>query len=98
DLVNFQRQVRADEAHRAQAAQAMLLERLLPVIDSFDMAMQGNAWQTVDKNWRIGVEQICSQLRGVLRESGVEEENPLGEAFDPNRHESVSVEQTADKG
>jgi len=44
------------------------------------------AWEKVDKNWRLGVEYIHTQLMKVLGENGLKEMNPIGEKFDPKFH------------
>src|SRR3989304_9814155 len=47
---------------------------LLPVLDSYDMAFQNKeAWEKVDKNWRMGVEYIHQQLLKILSDYGVTE-------------------------
>jgi molecular chaperone GrpE len=43
-----------------------LLMDIVPVLDSFTMAFSNKeAWEKVDQNWRIGVEHIYSQLKGI---------------------------------
>ena len=45
---------------------------------------------------RDGVQMIHDQLVGVLKESGVEPVDALGETFDPNLHEAISQKHTAE--
>jgi molecular chaperone GrpE len=97
DLVNFKRRAEEEESARSIRASARLIEGILPVLDSFEMAMGSEAWQTVDRNWRVGVEHICNQLKGTLRDAGLQEESPMLQPFDPARHESVRIEETQDK-
>jgi len=75
-----------------------MCEQLLPVLDSFDAAM-GNksAWESVDQNWRIGVEYIYQQLVRVLEDSGVTSDNPIGVEFDPVAHESYEYREIPDQ-
>ncbi len=70
-----------------------LLSELIPVLDSFSMAM-GNkeAWEKADKNWRVGVEYIANQLKKVLSDFGLKEIDPLGKTFDPMRDEAIEHE------
>ena len=70
-----------------------LLSELIPVLDSFSMAM-GNkeAWEKADKNWRVGVEYIANQLKKVLSDFGLNEIDPLGKTFDPMRDEAIEHE------
>ena len=52
---------------------------------------QGNkeAWEAVDKNWRMGVEYIFAQLRTVLEGEGVTQFGKIGDTFNPELHESM---------
>ncbi len=96
DLVNYKKEVAAGfERERTRAAETIITD-LLAVVDSFGMAMKGQAWQNVDRNWRMGVEHIHAQLMNVLREHGLETFGKAGDAFDPNIHESVSTASVTD--
>ena len=54
------------------------------------MAMSNKeAWEKADKNWRVGVEYILSQLKKALSDAGLEEVDPLGKRFDPVRDEAA---------
>ncbi len=98
DMVNANK--RHDEERRefAKYANENLIADLIPVLESFDMAM-GNkeAWEKADKNWRIGVEYIYSQLKKGLEDNGLKEYNPLNEKFDHAKHEAVSYEPVSDQ-
>ena len=91
DFVNFKKQNEQDRLQMIKFASKSLLEEILPVLESFDMAMANKeAWEKVEKNWRSGVEYIAKQLHTVLTGNGITEINPLGEAFDLTKHEAVS--------
>jgi len=90
DLINARK--RDEEAHRelAKFANEGLIVELIPVLDSFEMAMKNKeAWDKVEKNWRVGVEYIAQQLKKVLEDNGLQELDPLGKSFDINIHEAV---------
>jgi molecular chaperone GrpE len=93
DFLNFKK----DEAERAKVvnsvARESFAESLLPVLDAYDMAFSNKeAWEKVDKNWRMGVEYIHQQLLKVLAENGIEEiPSKEGDTFDPNVHQSVEI-------
>ena len=68
------------------------IEKLLPLCDSFDMAMHNReAWEAIDANWRSGVEGIHNQLKSILSEYGVTRHGAIGEQFDPHKHEAVGT-------
>ena len=62
---------------------------LLPLADSFDMAMKDPAWQQADSAWKEGIERIYAQLKNILAQNRVESFDPLGEEFNPHEHEAV---------
>jgi molecular chaperone GrpE (heat shock protein) len=75
----------------AFAKEGLILD-LLTSIDNFDMAFANKeVWESVDKNWRVGIEHIHSQLLKTLVEHGLEQFEPLGEQFDHNRHDSIEI-------
>lgn len=100
DLINARKRDEADRQDFVKFANERLIEDLVPVMESFDLAMANKeTWEKVDKNWRIGVEYIYSQLKKVLNDAGLEEINPLGKDFDLNRDEAseyVPVEKESD--
>jgi len=69
-----------------------VLESLLPALDSFDAAMQGDAWEGIDESWRMGMEFVHSQLLGALSQHGVEAYGAVGDTFDTVLHEANSGE------
>lgn len=98
ELVNAKKRMETEQKEQQSFANARLLEDLLPVADSFAMAMANQeAWQSVDANWRTGVEYIHSQLQKVLAEYGLEAIVAENEIFNPQLHESVEFLETDDK-
>ena len=98
DFLNVRKRDSEDnERFKKYAAENLMIE-LLPVLQSFDLAF-GNkeAWEKVDKNWRMGVEYIASQLKAVLEANGLKELNPLGQKFDPARDEAAEFEEVSEK-
>lgn len=71
------------------------VESLIPVVDSFTMAMSNKeAWEKVDNNWRMGVEYIYNQLMNILKDHGLILFGMVGDDFDPTFYEAVSEENT----
>jgi molecular chaperone GrpE len=63
---------------------------LLAVKDSLEAAMTTGDKVTVDKIME-GVELTLKQLSGVFEKNGISEINPLGQKFDPNYHQAISM-------
>lgn len=65
------------------------IEELLPLADSFEMAMRAPQWKEADENWRKGMEGIHAQLVGLLKSYDVTILDPHGAAFNPHEHEAL---------
>jgi molecular chaperone GrpE len=71
---------------------------LLPVIDNFELAIK-HIPQDLDagnKNfseWVEGIKKILSQFEKTLADMGVSRIKTVGEPFDPNLHEAISMEE-----
>ena len=90
DLINARKRDETDHKEFVKFANERLIDGLIPVLDSFELAMNNKeAWEKADKNWRIGVEYIANQLRKTLADAGLEEINPIGQKFDPARDEAA---------
>lgn len=99
ELVNARRAMDDERVRMVGRVRAEVCERLLPVLDHMSAAQSAPEWREVDESWRSGVERIFSELESVLQQSGCEAFGTVGDAFDPVRHEAVSVESvdSADK-
>ena len=92
DFVNARKKEEELRAGLVSFAKEGLILDLLTSVDNFDMAFANKeVWESVDKNWRIGIEHIHSQLLKTLEEHGLEQFDPTGEQFDHNRHDSVET-------
>jgi molecular chaperone GrpE len=90
DHINAKKRDEADRAEFIKFANERLIDGLIPVLDSFELAMANKeAWEKADKNWRTGVESIANQLKKALADAGLEDVNPIGEKFDPMRDEAA---------
>jgi molecular chaperone GrpE len=70
---------------------------LLPVQDSLELAIQSAARPEVDPaNLRQGQEATLQLLAKALEKLGVSAIRPLGESFDPARHEAMLAQESAE--
>lgn len=103
DFVNFKKRNEEEKRDYIKFANENLLEEMLTVLESFDMAfMNKEQWNSVPQNWRVGVEYIHSQLVKILDDNGLKEFVPkVGDKFDPNLHIAeamVTVEKATEEG
>ena len=94
DYDDYRKRAQREKEEARQFANQGLLEDLIPVLDNFEMAI--NAAKEVDPSIRDGVQMIYDQLFNVLKESGMEPIDAIGKEFDPNLHEALSQEETAE--
>ena len=90
DYVNLKRDEEKRRGEMAQFAKSSLLLELLDLADSFDLAFNNKeAWESVNENWRKGVEYIYAKLITIFEQNDLMMIDPLGEIFDPEEHHSV---------
>jgi len=91
--------VRKRAARDVEKAHKFALERivadLLEVRDSLEMALCASDESSIE-NLKEGNETTLKLLATVMQRYGVEDIDPLGEPFDPNRHEAMTVQPSAD--
>jgi molecular chaperone GrpE len=95
DLDNFRKRAAREREEAVRYANQRLLEELLPVIDNFEMGMQAAAKEQGSMIY-IGMDMVRRQLADFLASQGAEEIPSEGKEFDPNVHEAVQQEETAD--
>ena len=84
------RAVREQQEYR-DFALSDAIKALLPVVDSFDLALRTSAEKS---EFRNGVELINKQLHDALGKLGLKEIPAKGEPFDPRFHEAIEMVDT----
>ena len=85
---NVRRRAQEDISKAHKYASEKFAGELLAVKDSLEAAL-ANEQQTLDGT-REGVELTLRQLVAAFEKSGVAELNPLGEKFDPHKHQAIA--------
>jgi molecular chaperone GrpE len=98
DFDNFKKRAAREKSEAVQYANLSLIQKLLPVLDNFEMALAAAQNVNDEKlaSFQSGVVMIQQQLKSALAETGLEEINAAGQLFDPNFHEAVSEQESAD--
>jgi len=98
DLENFKKRAARERQEAIRFANVSLLEKLVPALDNFDMALAAanNSEATSVESLKTGITMIYNQLKNALSEAGLEEIDAARQPFDPNLHEAVSQEQSAE--
>lgn len=92
DFLNARRRLDEEKVSDRERMTAGLVEDLLPLLDSFDMALRDPAFETAPENLKKGLQGIYLQLSSILKGYGVVEFGVPGDAFDPNLHEALADE------
>jgi molecular chaperone GrpE len=95
DFANYKRRTDEERATLGQFSNAVLISKLLGVLDDFDRALD-NVPPDAHESWVDGVRLVERKLRNVLESEGVTPIEAVGQPFDPNLHEAVVHEETAD--
>lgn len=97
DFLNSKKRLEDEKERDRERATVSHIEELLPLCDSFMMAMANKeAWEAAPEEWRAGIEGIYSQLMNILKSYGVSVQDATHEAFDPERHEALGKEPVDD--
>lgn len=93
EFENYKKRVDREKTEFVKYAHADVIERMLPVLDSFEIALKN----TTDKEKFVeGIKIIYAQLYSVLEAEGLKPIKATGEKFDPYKHE-VLMKQESDK-
>jgi len=99
DFDNYKKRAAREKQETAKFANESLLQRLIPVLDSFDMALAAAA-QTSQaqalESMQAGINMVYQQLKSALAEAGLEDVEAQGKPFDPNLHEAISQRETTE--
>jgi molecular chaperone GrpE len=98
DFDNYKKRALRERQDAVKFANESLLEKLVPVLDNLDMALAAAVSSQTGsvESLKRGVDMIYNQLKGVLTEAGLEEIDASKKPFDPNWHEAVSQQESAD--
>ena len=89
EVENVRRRSQEDVTKAHKFAVESLASQLLPVRDSLEAALATeNATQEAI---RAGVDLTLKQLASVFEKAHLKEINPVGEKFDPHRHQAISM-------
>ena len=92
DAANVRRRADDDKARLGTFYKSLVIRELLPVIDNFERALKNTPKELIDNDYIKGVAGVVKQFEAVLTKIGVLRIKTVGEVFNPNLHEAVSME------
>jgi molecular chaperone GrpE len=96
EFANYKKRVEAEREEVRRASNEALLLKLLPVVDDFERAFQKIPQEAADSPWVSGINMILRKLQAILESQGVAPIQAAGRPFDPQQHEAVLMEETAE--
>ena len=94
DFDNYKKRATREKQDAVKFANENVLQKLVPVLDTFDMAMTAAQNQGAVDSLKTGIAMVHQQLKTALSDAGLEEVDATGKPFDPNLHEAVSQQET----
>jgi molecular chaperone GrpE len=97
DYDNYRKRVLKEQIDSISRANKELIEKLLPVIDSFEHALEmSEDLKSMGGEFYKGVKMIFEKLMDVMQKEGVTVINPAGEEFNPHICEAAITESVKD--
>jgi molecular chaperone GrpE len=92
EFENYRKRVERDRQQAGTDAAAAIFKGLVPTLDNLDRALES---ASKDDPLREGVELSRRELLSFLESQAVEIHDPVGQPFDPERHQALSHEPSA---
>jgi molecular chaperone GrpE len=92
DLENYRKRMIREKEEAIRFANAGLLEKLLPILDNFELGLEAARGDEAAKGIVNGFSMIHRQLGDFLQSSGLQPIDAVGQPFDPKFHEALGHE------
>ena len=90
---NYRNRTAKEKTETYQNASVQCVEKLLPVLDSFERSLEA---ECSDENFKNGMNMIYNQFKSFLTQMNVSEIEALGAEFDPNLHNAIQQQDGTD--
>lgn len=92
DLENFRKRMIREKEEAIRFANVGLLEKLLPILDNFELGLDAARGDAATKGIVDGFSMVHRQLGDFLVSSGLQPIDAVGHPFDPKFHEALGHE------
>ena len=97
DFENTRRRITGDAQRTAESKKTEFVQQALSIADNLEMALLTPADKETVDHLTAGVRMTLEKFYQLLREHGIEKIPSLDKAFDPHRHEAVSMQKIEGK-
>ena len=93
DAMNVRRRAEEDRIKLGGFYKSLIVKELLPVIDNFERALKNVPTELAENDYIKGVQGVVKQFEDTMVKIGVERIQTVGEHFNPELHEAISMEE-----
>jgi molecular chaperone GrpE len=91
---NTRKRIEKEKWEHMKFANENLVSQLFPIVDNFDLALAAMEKAKDKAAVMDGIKLVQKEFHRIIEENGVEKIKTVGEKFDPNIHDAVSVIET----
>src|SRR4051794_32779817 len=92
DFENYRKRSAREKEDAIKYANSSLLERLLPIVDNFELGLAAAKGEGEQSPIYAGMNLVLKQITDFLSNNGVQSIDAIGQQFDPNLHEAIAHE------
>lgn len=92
EFANARKRMEKQRVQNYQNTMADLAAKILPAIDDFDRAVENVPDAISADSWFEGMQLVHKKLANILESFDVKTIEAVGEPFDPNFHEAITME------
>ena len=96
EMENIRRRAERDVQSAHKFALEGFVDSLIPALDSMEQGLAHEATNDESKAMKEGLELTLKMLLDALAKKQVEQLNPMGEVFNPEFHEAMSMQESPD--
>lgn len=93
DALNTRRRADEERAKMGSYYKAQVLKALMPALDNLERALKHIPSDLTDHDYVKGVQGVAKQFQAAFDSLGVERIATVGEVFNPQLHDAVSMEE-----
>jgi molecular chaperone GrpE len=96
DFENYKKRCAREKDDAIKYANTSVLERLVPIVDNFELGLAAARSEGEQSPVYSGMNLVLKQLNDFLIDNGVQPIEAVGQKFDPNLHDAIAHESSAD--
>lgn len=92
EFANARKRMEKQRLETYGTATAAVIDKLLPIVDDFERAMENLPAEISESSWLEGIQLVQRKLYATLEHFNVAPIEAEGQEFDPNMHEAITQE------